>query len=315
MIDQFALTFAGSGLDRAAQLRGTQDAIPKAQDRSVVLWRGKVLIDLARESKLHFVPANNSVLANAEHIFLGIDDDGPLFAFDISRWQPTEQDLPPQDVFFDPTHQVHPEFPNKIVFAEPRSLLMNFKPREAELVATAKAMFHWHHSHKYCAKCGNPSEMVQSGWQRTCPTCNASHFPRTDPVVIMLITSGNDILLGRSHPWPQGMYSCLAGFVEPGETIEAAVRREVYEETNIRVGDVRYVASQPWAFPNSLMFGCHGVAQSREITIDPAEIENALWVSKSRMLDILAGNDVSIFPARPGSIAHYLIRNWVANRL
>jgi NAD+ diphosphatase len=111
------------------------------------------------------------------------------------------------------------------------------------------------------------------------------------------------------------MYSCLAGFVEPGETLEAAVRREVFEETNIRVGDVKYIASQPWAFPNSLMIGCHGEALSQDIKIDPVEIEDALWLSRSQLLEVFAGNDTRIFPARPGSIAHYLIRNWLANRL
>jgi NAD+ diphosphatase len=315
MTDQFALTFSGSGLDRAAHMRGTPDADPAPTDRCIVLWRGKVFIDLQDNQRVVFLSPTHPMLATAEHIFLGVDDAGSLFAYDISSWTPDPDQLPPGDVFYDPTHQSHPDVAQSVVFAEPRGLLMNLTPREAELVSTAKAMFHWHHSHRFCAKCGHASNMVMSGWQRTCSNCSAPHFPRTDPVVIMLITHGNNILLGRSHPWPAGMYSCLAGFVEPGETIEAAVRREVLEETNIKVGEVRYVASQPWAFPNSLMFGCHGDAISTEIEIDPAEIEHALWVSRSRMLEILAGNDTSIFPARPGSIAHYLIRNWVANRV
>jgi len=315
MTGQFDLTFAGSDLDRAADLRGTDKAIPRADDRCLVFWRGKVLIDLNAETPIYFVKAGHRALDRADYIFLGVDEEGPLFAIDISGWQPDPGEMPSEAVFFDPTHQRHPDFPDTIVFAEPRGLLMNFTPREGELVSTAKALFHWHQSHRFCAKCGHSSDMTQSGWQRTCPSCGASHFPRTDPVVIMLITHGNNILLGRSHPWPQGMYSCLAGFVEPGETLESAVRREVFEETNIRVGDVKYIASQPWAFPNSLMIGCHGEALSQDIKIDPVEIEDALWLSRSQLLEVFAGNDTRIFPARPGSIAHYLIRNWLANRL
>lgn len=315
MDDMFSMAFLDSGLDRAAHLRGTSESIPRPTDRTILLWRGKVLVDLDRNNALAFCDVSHPAVTGASHIFLGVDEAGPVYAHDISHRDPTDIEMPPTDVFFDPTHQRHPLFDTSLVFAEPRSLLAGLTSREGELIATAKAMFHWHNSHKFCAKCGQPSDMVQSGWQRTCRACGAPHFPRTDPVVIMLITHGNSILLGRSHPWPAGMYSCLAGFVEPGETIEAAVRREVYEETNVRVGPVSYVASQPWAFPNSLMFGCHGEAITQDIEIDPNEIEDAIWVSKSRMMDIFAGNDTTIFPARPGSIAHYLIRNWVANRL
>jgi NAD+ diphosphatase len=156
---------------------------------------------------------------------------------------------------------------------------------------------------------------AMSGWQRDCPACGAHHFPRTDPVVIMLITHGNAVLLGRSPGWPEGMYSLLAGFVEPGETLEAAVRREVYEETNVRVGPVSYLASQPWPFPASLMFGCAGEALTTEITIDPQEIEDALWVSREDMVSVFAGQHPDILPARKGAIAHFLLENWLADRL
>jgi len=131
----------------------------------------------------------------------------------------------------------------------------------------------------------------------------------------MLITKGDKVLLGRSPNWPEKMYSLLAGFVEPGETIEGAVRREVMEESGIKVGAVRYLASQPWAFPNSLMVGCHGEALSHEIKIDPTEIEDALWVDKSTLMDAFCGNNVKIKPARSGSIAHFLLHHWLADRL
>lgn len=157
--------------------------------------------------------------------------------------------------------------------------------------------------------------MSVSGWQRDCGTCDGKHFPRTDPVVIMLITRGNSVLMGRSPYWPEGMYSLLAGFVEPGETLEAAVRREVFEEAGIKVGQVDYLASQPWPFPNSLMFGCHGEALNDEITIDPVEIEDAIWVSREEMMLTFAGENPKMLPARKGAIAHFILEHWLSDRL
>jgi NAD+ diphosphatase len=157
--------------------------------------------------------------------------------------------------------------------------------------------------------------MRHFGWQRECDTCGALHFPRTDPVVIMLITHGNSVLMGRSPGWPDGMYSLLAGFIDAGETMEAAVRREVFEEAGVRVGHVTYLASQPWPFPASLMLGCRGTAISTDIKIDPHEIEDALWVSREEMAQIFAGEHDTILPARKGAIAHFLLQNWLADTL
>jgi len=131
----------------------------------------------------------------------------------------------------------------------------------------------------------------------------------------MLITHGNSVLMGRSPGWPQGMYSLLAGFVEPGETLEAAVRREVFEEAGVEVGAVNYLSSQPWPFPASLMFGCQGVATSQQINIDPVEIEDAMWVTREEMMEVFAGNHATILPARKGAIAHFLLENWLADTL
>jgi NAD+ diphosphatase len=315
MAAQGFLAFSGSGLDRMAHLRGTSDARPKAQDVSIVLWRGKILVDLAADHAVIRMDVHHPTLVGQPVIFLGADDHTRVFATDLSSWEPEAGNDPDKTLFFDPTQQRHPDFPENYVFVELRSILIHMTARDAELAATAKALLEWHRSHAFCAKCGGPSDMVQSGWQRSCPACGEQHFPRTDPVVIMLITHGRDILLGRSPQWPDAMYSCLAGFVEPGETIESAVRREVFEETQIKVGDVRYITSQPWPFPNSLMFGCHGVATSRDIEIDPTEIEDAKWVSRAQMMDVFSGHDASLMPARPGSIAHYLIRSWMADAL
>jgi NAD+ diphosphatase len=131
----------------------------------------------------------------------------------------------------------------------------------------------------------------------------------------MLITHGNSVLMGRSPGWPQGMYSLLAGFIEPGETLEAAVRREVFEEAGVHVGAVNYLSSQPWPFPASLMFGCQGEATSTQINIDPIEIEDALWISREEMMEVFAGNHPNILPARKGAIAHFLLVNWLADTL
>jgi NAD+ diphosphatase len=205
--------------------------------------------------------------------------------------------------------------PQGAVFAELRGIMTLLSPRDAELAATAKAVQGWHATHPFCARCGEKSEMAMAGWQRDCPACGHHHFPRTDPVVIMLITHGNSVLLGRSPGWPEGMYSLLAGFIEPGETMEAAVRREVFEEAGVHVGEVTYLASQPWPFPASLMFGCAGTALSTELVIDPVEIEDALWVSREEMAQAFAGDHPTILPARKGAIAHFLLENWLADRL
>jgi NAD+ diphosphatase len=181
--------------------------------------------------------------------------------------------------------------------------------------ATAKALLHWHRVHGFCAACGARSDLSHGGWQRSCPACGAQHFPRTDPVVIMLVTRGNSVLLGRSPGWPEGMYSLLAGFIEPGETLEAAVRREVKEESGIDCGAVGYLASQPWPFPASLMLGARAEALSEAITIDPDELEDALWVSREEMVTVMAGLHPTIKPTRKGAIAHFILENWLADRL
>jgi NAD+ diphosphatase len=157
--------------------------------------------------------------------------------------------------------------------------------------------------------------MTDAGWRRACPACGAQHFPRTDPVVIMLILHGNALLLGRQTSWPPAMYSLLAGFMEPGESIEGAVRRATMEAVGLPVGRVDYLSSQPWPFPSSLMIGCRGDALSREIHRDPAALEDALWVSREAVMAAAAGHDPDLRPARRGSIARFLIERWLADSL
>jgi NAD+ diphosphatase len=313
------VAFGGSGLDRAAHLRADAPALGAMlgdpATRVLPVWRGKPLF--AGEPRvLAWVEAGHPVLRSADEapVFLGLDAGVPRFAVDISGWQPEE--VPDTlGAFFDPSEQRHPLLDPDHAFGELRANMTRLDPRSAELAATAKAVLGWHETHGHCARCGAKSQIAEAGWQRLCPACGARHFPRTDPVVIMLILSGNDVLMGRSPGWPEGMYSLLAGFVEPGESLEAAVRREVREEAGVEVGAVVYLASQPWPFPASLMIGCRGEATTREITVDPVELEDARWVGREEMLDIFAGLSDAMRPARRGSIAHFLISAWLADTL
>ncbi|PJF09612.1 NAD(+) diphosphatase [Pseudorhodobacter sp. MZDSW-24AT] len=310
------VTFGGSGLNRAAEMRGdaAEQARLLARGQVLPIWRGKPL--LRAGAGLAWVAPDAPVLHHGgPPVFLGLDDDRPCFATDISDWVPEAGAEAVQSGFLDQSEQRHPSLPPELAFAELRAAMLRLTPREAELAATAKAVLQWHRSHGFCAVCGAASQPAMAGWQRNCPACGAHHFPRTDPVVIMLVTHGNRALLGRSPGWPEGMYSCLAGFVEPGETVEAAVRREVWEEAGVRLGAVRYLSSQPWPFPASLMLGCAAEAVTDAITLDPAELEHALWVSREEMVAVMAGSHAFIKPARKGAIAHFLIQNWLADRL
>ena len=311
------VTFGGSGFDRAALMRSDPIALAAMLLRGHVLpvWRGKPLT--LKGDSLAWLTANHAALAHGgdQVVFLGIDGDAPCFAVDISDWSPEAGAQGVEAGFMDASEQTHPALPDDHVFIELRAVMTRLTAREAELAATAKAVLHWHRSHSFCAACGAKSVMQMAGWQRNCPSCGTQHFPRTDPVVIMLVTHGNKVLLGRSAAWPEGMYSLLAGFVEPGETIEAAVRREVAEETGVRIGAVAYLASQPWPFPASLMIGCAAEALSTDIVIDPAELEAALWISREDMVGVMSGEHPVIKPSRRGAIAHFLISNWLADSL
>ncbi|MCK0121105.1 NAD(+) diphosphatase [Loktanella sp. F6476L] len=311
------VTFGGSGLDRAAHERkDVQSLWLDPTVRLIVLWRGKPMVTIDH-SKLVTVEVDHDIVAgaSAEHVYLGRDNGTPVFAIDISAWEPEAFDDTTLDTFLDPSEQAHPTMKDTAVFAELRAIMTHLSPRDAELAATARAIFGWHASHRFCSTCGHLSDFAMGGWQRNCPACARSHFPRTDPVVIMLITRGDSVLVGRSPGWPEGMYSLLAGFVEPGETLEAAVRREVMEESGITVGAVSYLASQPWPFPASLMFGCMGEALDDDITVDVEELEDAMWISRADMHIVFAGQHPVMKPARKGAIAHFLLDNWLSNTL
>jgi NAD+ diphosphatase len=179
-------------------------------------------------------------------------------------------------------------------------------------LAEGKALLNWHARHRFCPNCGAATRPVEAGWRRDCPACNSQHFPRTDPVAIMLPVAGDRCVLGRSHRFQPGMWSCLAGYIEPGEAIEDAVRRETREEAGIVCGRVAYFASQPWPFPTSLMIGCHAEAISHDIVIDRTELADARWFEREEVVLMLQRrHPEGITAPVPVAIAYHIIRAWV----
>lgn len=302
---------------RNAQYRSDASAISAAlanpQTRILPVWRGKPHL---KADTLCWATPDDAILNHARQpfLYLGQHENRDVFAADISGWEPDALDRAALAMFTDTSFQFHPSAPKGAYFGELRLAMVQLSGSDAALAATARALFNWHRTHRFCAACGQPSENAAAGWERVCPACAAKHFPRTDPVVIMLVTHGNKLLLGRSHGWPERMYSALAGFIEPGETLESAVAREVWEETGIKVEDIRYLASQPWPFPNSLMFGCIAQAKDTALTLDD-ELEDALWLSREDVLLAWMGHHENVLPARKGSIAHYMIGQWLSGQV
>jgi NAD+ diphosphatase len=203
---------------------------------------------------------------------------------------------------------------NDLVVIDLRSIAIQglVVPEHLPPLAEAKAMLHWHARHRFCSNCGSPTDLVEAGWKRACPACKAEHFPRTDPVVIMLTVSGDKGLLGRSGRFAATMWSCLAGFVEPGEAIEDAVRRETLEEAGVKCGRVKYLYSQPWPFPMSLMIGAHAEALNDDLTMDQNELVGLRWFSKDECAAMLMRkHPEGLTCPPPVAIAHHIIRSWV----
>jgi NAD+ diphosphatase len=190
-------------------------------------------------------------------------------------------------------------------------ILERLSGEDAAHFAAARSVVDWHMRHRFCAVCGTRTEPFRAGWGRKCPYCAAEHFPRVDPVVIMLAEYGDKVLLGRGPGWPPGRYSALAGFIEPGESLEEAVARETFEEAGVRVRDVRYVASQPWPFPSSLMVAAIGVADDDTLTVDTNELEDAIWVTRDEVRAVMAGEGGPFAPPPPYAIAFTLLTAWV----
>lgn len=292
--------YAGVPLDRAAHLRKAPswlaDALASPTARVVPVWRTRSLVaGPVEEPRAVLRPGPN---AWTDPIFLGLMDDTPVFAADVGDLEQPDE---------------HPELAGLGRFEDLRAVGPLMDRGEAALLAYARGIVWWNARHRHCGVCGSPAASVQAGHSRRCtnPACETQHFPRTDPAVIMLVHDGaGNVLLGRQKVWMPGMHSVLAGFVEPGESLEEAVAREVFEETGVRVDDVRYRSSQPWPFPASIMLGFTARALNTGLTIDPDELETALWVASDR-LRTLSPDDPLRLP-RKDSIARRLIEEWLA---
>ena len=273
--------FSGLGLDRADLLRAQPERLAELAaraDAGELQWAdGLPLLD--QGGRLCWAPIRDPLL------FLGLDGEAPRFSA-----------LPATS-------------PPGVAFG----LLAQLDEADAPLFACALSLANWHGRHGHCSVCGQPTDVVRGGWSRRCPACGAEHFPRSDPVVIMLAEHDGRVLLGRQPHYPPGRFSALAGFVEPGETIEAAVAREIMEEAGIAVADVRYVASQPWPFPSSLMIGCRARALSDALTVDFTELDEARWFTRDEVAAALAGDAAAAFLPPPRyAIARTLLEDWLA---
>ncbi|WP_234041442.1 NAD(+) diphosphatase [Erythrobacter aureus] len=282
------LAFTGSRLDRADHVRADPERLAGYMN-----WKARVL---ALDGLMPAIGDDGGLVwgtladapEDAELCFLGLDEGKACFAV-----VPPKGDASPR-------------------MANPRlwSLMATLRPDDLAIYGGARSLTDWHARHRFCAACGGATKLAKGGWQRDCTACGASHFPRTDPVTIMLVEYQGKLMLGRGLGWPEGSFSALAGFVEPGESIEEAVNREVLEEAGITVRDVSYIASQPWPFPSQLMIGCHSHADSDELTIDETEMAEINFYTREEVEAALAGNGPFRCPPRH-AIAHHLMQWWV----
>ncbi len=303
-LDLQPMAFCDDPLDRADTVRKDADAVAKARrDTHVLLapmWRGQVFaLEAAAPSAALLNGASVSAGSLGPEVFLGFDDGAPVFAVNL-----------------DPEREPGGAFPltGMGAWTELRAMANVIDRRDASVFALARSVLDWHARHGFCARCGHPTDMTEGGWKRACASCGAEHFPRVDPVVIMLITYEDRTLLGRQAAWPDGMFSCLAGFVEPGETLEAAVRREAMEEAKTPIGAVSYRASQPWPFPSSLMIGVTAEALEPTAEADGIELEAARWFTRQEAADLVADTHKTANVPPGTAIATHLIADWVADR-
>ena len=295
--------FAGNPLDRGDQERRDEEWL-EAQSRDpknrfLPLRELDILLDRRSGIRLAWIDAGEvrRLKLSARPLFLGISEGVSHFAIDVS-----EQNGRARALVRDETRW----------FEEAREAAMALSPTEAGIVAQARMQVNWHARHRFCGVCGHETDMARGGQMRHCPSCESDHFPRTDPVVIMVVSRGDNCLLGQSRGRLSrlGWYSALAGFVDQAETIEEAVRREVREESGIKVGEVRYHSSQPWPFPSSLMIGCHAQALTTNIRRDEEEMADVRWWSRADVRLALAGEHPHLKLPGPIAIAHHLIKSW-----
>lgn len=290
------IAFEGSPIDRADQIRVDPDKLASQMN-----WRARVLL---LDDLLPRIDDRGSLVwgtladvdPEAELVFLGLLEERACFAAVPGRGATGPAYAMPQAW----------------------AAIQQLSPPDLAIYGGARSLVDWHARHRFCARCGARTHPTRGGWQRDCDQCEAQHFPRTDPVTIMLVENpeleGGSLLLGRQPRFPPRMFSALAGFVEPGETIEEAVAREIWEEAGLRVRDVEYIASQPWPFPSQLMIGCYSQTDDTEVTLDLVEIEDARWFTRDEVHEALAkiGTEDGPFVApQPAAIAHNLLGWWM----
>ena len=303
----FVNTYAGNPLDRRSDLRILPDRLAELRTspdcRAIAFWNGQPLLE-EREGGLGLVILDARFAFDAAGedaaLFLGLDGEASVWAVELTGdADPAEGPLSGRGKFMD------------LRMAGGR-----MSPEDAGEAATARALFEWRRRHGFCAACGQPSVQAEAGWKRVCPSCKTEHFPRTDPVTIMLPTFGDQCLLGRQAAWPKGRFSTLAGFMEPGESIEAACAREVKEEAGLEVVSVRYHSSQPWPFPTNLMIGLIAEVSGQDARPDQTELEEVRWFHKDELRALLGGDtsgwaDIEGFGVPPPfAIAHQLMKAW-----
>ena len=307
------MPFAGNPLHRAGNERRDPAWLAAAfadeRTRFLPMQRLEVAVEECAEGRgrgvgaeagvrrLAWTAAADGLVRAGEPVLLGMDGSAARFALDVSGV---------------PEAVVARSLRAGVEFQGLRTAAPHLPPEEAAVAAQARSLVGWHQRHPFCAACGGGTRPRNAGTSRVCTRCGTEHFPRTDPVVIVVVSRGGRALLGRSGRFPGNLYSALAGFMEAGESIEETVRREVAEEAGIEVGAVRYVASQPWPFPASLMIGCLAEGLSDEITIDREELEDARWFARADVTDALAGRSAVLRVPQPLAIAHHLIRAWLA---
>jgi NAD+ diphosphatase len=292
------LPFTGSPLNRLSEKRPDAAWIADKlhAGRILPLWQQQVLVRgeklLGAASVPHEV-VSPLAAPGAACVFLGLDGEEALFALDVSAAENAGEALKQHGAF-----------------RELRASAPFLRKKDLSILSQSKALIEWHVRHGFCSRCGAATAIGDAGYKRSCPRCEAEHFPRTDPAVIMLATHGEECLLACNKNWSPEFYSTLAGFVEPGESIEEAVRRELFEEAGVVAGKVAYCASQPWPFPSSLMIGCFAECESKELKLDPNEIADAMWFDKKTALDLIEGRIEGRRGPMKVAIAYHLIREW-----
>jgi len=299
----FVNTFAGNPLDRASDRRVDEQWLAQKlaapESMAVALWNGKPLVEDAKGSGVQIAYLRAEMAGELSGggerlLFMGLWKDVAVFALDM------EGAADPADGPLEALGR----------FEDLRAIALTLAPADAAILATAKGVFEWRRRHRHCAACGAASEAAEGGWKRICPSCKTEHFPRTDPVVIMLPVNGEKCLLGRQAAWPKGVYSALAGFLEPGESIEEACARELFEEAALKATAVRYHSTQPWPYPSSLMIGLIAEVEDGEATPDQTELDEVRWFTRDEAGALIRGELTDARAPGAMAIAHQLIRTW-----